>query len=107
MQQWEYLRVYRVRDNKTSSQAEAFDQAGTWKNYVYTRDGEMPLKPGGFEALLDNLGRQGWELSAIAPRSDFSGVAFGGYPANEVWVFKRPLEGRSRRAGKKPALPGE
>ncbi len=58
--------------------------------------------PGGFEpkegtkwnvdieALLPQLGDEGWELVAVTPRSDFFGQSAAGFTTSDVWVFKRP-----------------
>jgi hypothetical protein len=59
---------------------------------------------------LNDLGKEGWELVSISPRSSFLGGHentdvktitndFAGFTSEEVWVFKRPKNiGETRKA---------
>ena len=41
---------------------------------------------------LTELGRLGWELVSVAPRSSIGGASSSGFTSEEIWIFKRPLQ---------------
>lgn len=45
------------------------------------------------QAELARLGKEGWELVSVSPRSTVGGLASAGFTSEEVWVLKRPLKG--------------
>jgi hypothetical protein len=38
------------------------------------------------------LGKEGWELVAVVPRSGIAGEDSSGFTSEELWVFKRPAQ---------------
>lgn len=69
MQVWEYTTTRRSRELKSDGRS--------WG----------PWEPDDLNALLNQMGAQGWELVAVTGRSDQPG---DGATTSEVFVFKRP-----------------
>lgn len=69
MQPWEYKVVHRARLTQGNG-------VGQWDT--------------GIVSMLPELGDEGWELIAIAPRSSAPGSTTSGVTSDEMWVFKRP-----------------
>ena len=103
MQKWEYLHINKSRGFDDRKKGESFQRATDWVNKIFTTDGERKIAHNDMIDLTAKLGDEGWELVAIAPRSNilgghdsaaYAGVYsdFAGYTTQEVWVFKRPKE---------------
>jgi hypothetical protein len=89
MQEWEYKTIVRSRTMKG-------DKDGFW----YPQDWNAPYYD--MDPILQQLGKEGWELVAISPRSGYGsslnmyaggsggGPIISGVTTQELWVFKRP-----------------
>ncbi len=90
MQTWEYKTIYRSRGWNDTERNSKVQWAADWR--VFDDDTEIPAKD--FMKTINALGKQGWELVAISPRSGvlspFGAVA--GFTSEEIWVFKRPIK---------------
>jgi hypothetical protein len=88
MQTWEYKSIYRSRGFNDIERNSKVQWAGDWT--LYDNDGTK-LSTSDVIKASNELGKQGWELVAISPRSGvlspFGAVA--GFTSEEVWVFKR------------------
>ncbi len=78
MTQWEYKMELRMR----ALGAQNVGMAAVQKSSSW--DIDMELK-------LPELGKEGWELVSVVPRSGFHGNSTGGTTTEELWIFKRPL----------------
>lgn len=85
MQKWEYRTISRTRGWKEPQGRERWHRASSWNQNI--------------EAMLPQLGEEGWELVAISSRSSTLGGYFttsigsgdmAGFTDEETWVFKRP-----------------
>ena len=93
---WEYLRLHYI---VTLERPQALSR--TWKIEYHIRRAGLPeeTRPGDdvvFVDLLDELGRDGWELIAehVIETGIFTpvrGVDNVGQPVSMVWTFKRPF----------------
>lgn len=66
-----------------------------WEYNVITTKREMRLFAKSVwsvdvEAMLPELGEDGWELVSVTPISSQYGESVSGYTTEEKWVFKRP-----------------
>lgn len=88
MQTWEYKMLYRTRGYLAIEGNSKVQWAEDWK---LLEDG-VALPTNDALKVINTLGKQGWELVAISPRSGmlspFGAVA--GFTTEELWVFKRP-----------------
>ena len=75
MQKWEYKTILRDRGLVKVKDMYA---VGDWKLDI------------GDE--LSALGKQGWELVTVEPRSSTTGMMYAGVTTEDLWVFKRPIE---------------
>lgn len=69
MQKWEYKIILRQR------------HTGLFSNWEWDND---------IEAILPELGEEGWELVSVVPESSAWGENNSGVTTEEKWVFKRP-----------------
>ena len=108
MQKWDYCYIYRNRGWQARPVNEGYHTAGEWtcKLFSASHNGDWPYR--GFQEALLDLGRSGWELVTVSPRSSYLGgyhfdsiggatsiaqaTDYAGYTSEEMWVFKRPLE---------------
>ena len=79
LQRWEYKFLYQARGLKAPGVlgSEYFRDASSWD-------------PANFETKIVNLGKEGWELISVVPRSSFGGTIGAGFTSDELWIFKRP-----------------
>jgi hypothetical protein len=105
MPDWEYLTLVRKRGWNAPKKNEAYCTPTDWVIYAFTASGEMNLDGtnNDIDAILGRIGKGGWELVAISPRSGYLGgkeTTYGinafsdiaGYTSEELWVFKRPAK---------------
>ena len=88
MQKWEYqtIRLDRGWSKDTSVKGARWYIAGKWDVNITEE--------------LVKLGDEGWELTAISPRSSYLGgfdrdsayADYAGFTDQELWVFKRPKQ---------------
>jgi hypothetical protein len=91
MQKWEYKTIHRKRDIPVAADKKSlYFDIGVWN-------------PKDMNVELEALGREGWELVSITPRSSQASWGAhssstpgwfpitGGVTTDELWVFKRPL----------------
>lgn len=82
-QAWEYKTLFRERGWEDATKEKPWHEAGPWNIQDW-------------ENKLNNLGKEGWELVSISPRSGYVAFTAGitsrpnGFTSEELWVFKRP-----------------
>ena len=76
MPKWEYKIIFRKRE--VDIKLIGNNEASAWNQDI--------------QAMLPQLGIDGWELVAVTPRSGMPTESYSGFTNEELWVFKRPLE---------------
>lgn len=88
-QSWEYRIIITQRSFAAAADPNypAIHYATAWNSW--SEDDKALPTPVDMGGKLHELGAQGWELVAVAPRASISGQYSGSTTENE-WVFKRP-----------------
>jgi hypothetical protein len=86
MVRWEYKVLPRARAIQAPEAGRQWYGATDWD-------------PADFIDQLPKLGQDGWELVAITSRSNLAHATapVAGWTSQEVWVFKRPIDGGEGR----------
>lgn len=91
MQTWEYTTIYRTRGFRDIERNAKVQWAGDWTLHD---DNGTQLSTNDITKASNELGKQGWELVAISPRSGVLSPfgAVSGFTSEEIWVFKRLMK---------------
>jgi hypothetical protein len=92
MQKWEY-KFIRWELNPIRRETEGvtliigFDENDTW-----TEDDKELFTQVDMTQKINQLGKDGWELVAIVPKSTLASSTTSGLTSEILWVFKRPVK---------------
>jgi len=95
MEKWEYIVYYRIRKISTDIGGLSLRK---WLGHFseIAKDKYSIINPSGLlEEVLQELGKDGWELVSVISASDggsFNPTDYSGLTTSEKWVFKRQLE---------------